>query len=473
MSTLLEKVNSSICKIDSCISSAAAHVVKSATYGRDEAELDYSQKLETISFIKNRLTRYRDTFLTNNCWPNLCSEDPCLNDIDVCSTDFVDMNSTGYFLESGASVLERINYTVYNPDTGKSITMTKADDNGELPSSLVRMRFYEWGTCDNSFVPVSSYIDMPNTFANYFIYVPSEKKYYVIGSDWIIVLDFEFTLLNTYNYGGSRSWRGMTYDETRQEFYLIDNLGQEVDIMDYTTMTITSTTALPAGTPTSYVRPRVAAYKGGGLLIMGWTKVWHMDVATQAVTLVIDGDGTDYYYGTPVLNQDGEIYSLVTDIVNSKINLQKWYVDSSVAFLSGPQIDLDLTFTTSASTPSLKNMIEFDSCGNLYFYAGVGTILTNYELLAFYDKNLVKQYSYTGDFNSYGQESPFSSFYNPSSNKYYIQSSSVTYRMLVFDIDKCTRKKVSIYPEMCTPLTEDDVCDIMNKADKICESICK
>ena len=472
MSQLIDKINSSICKIDSCISSAASKVVKSATYGRNEAELEYSNKLETISFIKNRLTRYRDTFLTKSCWPNLCSEDPCLNDIDVCSTDFVDMNSTGYFLESGASVLERINFTVYNPDTGKSITMTKADDDGQLPSSLVRMRFYEWGTCDNSFTPVSSYIDIPDTFVNYFIYLPSEQKYYVIGSDWIVVLDFEFTLINTYNYGGSRSWRGMAYDETKQEFYLIDNLGQEVDIMDYTTMSITSTTALPSGTPTSYVKPRVAAYKDGGLLIMGWTKVWHMDVSTQAVTLVVDGDGTDYYYGTPVLNQDGEMYSLVTDIVNKKINLQKWYVDSSIAFLSGSQIDLDLEYMYSATTPSLIHMIEFDDCGNLYFFSGPSGYLVDYELVSFYDKNFVKQYSYK-DFNSYGQESPFSSFYNPSSNKYYIQSSSATYRMLVFDIDKCVRKKVSIYPEMCTPLTEDDICDIMNKADKICASICK
>ena len=472
MDNLLSKVNSAICNIDGCLGSAGYNVVKSDTYGRKEKKRKYGSDLTSLSLIKSRLKRYRDVFLTDNCWPPLCNPDPCNQTLSFSCTDFVSGLDTVHWLtDSSGNSAERWGYNSYVPDRGTMISMTKADDDGSFPFDFNRIRFYEWDNCKNTFEPVSGYIDTPDRNNKYFIYLPSEKRYYVFGSDWILVLDENFVSIGTVVYGGSRSWRGMTYDETRKEFYLCDNLGNKLDILNYDMMTITSTTSLPTGTPTTFNRVRVAGYRDGGLILTGWTKVWHLNVDTQAVSLVFDGDGTDYYYGTPKINPNGDMVVLRTDIANNKIELQQWYVDANFAF-PDVVIDLDLSYRYTPTTTALIDTIEYDSCGNMYFVDNASPRLSNSEHIVLYDKNYKKQVFYT-DRYSYGQESPFSNFYNPASNKFYIQSNSPSYEMLVLDIKKETKKKVNIYPDMCTPFTEKSVCDLINVVNKICADICK
>jgi len=83
MGKLVNDINSAICSIDSCIASAGAKVVKSATYGREAKKSKYLSKLSHLDLIKSRLSRYKDTFLTDNCWPTVCNVDPCLQKVSL------------------------------------------------------------------------------------------------------------------------------------------------------------------------------------------------------------------------------------------------------------------------------------------------------------------------------------------------------------------------------------------------------
>lgn len=474
MSDLLSKVNAAICKVDGCLPSAGYNVVKSATYGRDEAEKASKYDLTSLSLIKNRLERYRDVFLTDNCWPSICGDavDNCKQKLSFSGTDFVDGDKNlDWFTVSGSSG-ERWSYNIYNPDRGTMLSMTKVDNDGSFPLEFDRIRFHEWDNCNNTFEPVSGFIDTPDKFNRDPVYLPSEKKYYVVGDDWIMILDENFNVLSTNSYGGSRNWRGFTWDETRKEFYLCDNLGNEIDILDYTTMTITSTTALPVGTPTTFTKVRTAVYRDGGLLLTGWSKAWHMNVDTQAISLIYDDDGTEYYYGTPALDPDGNVVVLRSDIANKTLAIQEWYVDGSFAF-PGVVTDLDLEYTFFASTTALLVTIEYDSCGNMILipHAGGGG-LKDRPVVVLYNNKYEKQDTYT-DFMTYGQETPFSASYNPTTNKVYVFSNSPTWRMTILDIAKKSNKKVDIYPEMCTPFEEKSVCDLIATTEKLCAGICK
>ena len=466
MSSLIDQINSAVCNIDSCITTVSNSYVKSKTYGKESKANDLENKLASLNLIKNRISRYRDVFLTDNCYPSICGYDACLQQTRIPCTDLVQENE---FLRDG-NLLERWLFSAWNPDRGTMISMSGADDDGSLPSTLDRIRFYEWSS-DNISTPVSSYIDVPDVFVRSFFYSEARKEYYAIGPSWIVKLDSNFNVLSTNSYGGSRGYRGIDWSDTNDEIYLIDNSNNSVDIIDMNTMAITSTTSLPSGTSTIFFKPRVAVYKDGGLLVMGWTKVWHMNVSTQAVTLVVDGNATDFYYGAPAIDANGDVKALVSDIQNNKVLVQSWFLNDSAASISGSDVDLELSFLFSPTTPSLIFNIQFDNCNNMYLVINTETPMSNDEKIVIYDKNFKKQDQYESK-GSFGLESSYGATYNKSTGEMFLLANFSTDTMLI--VETCTENgnKVATYPDMCTRFTDNDICLLIEKSDKICSDLC-
>lgn len=464
MGKLINDINSSICNIEACIATIGANVAKSATYGRDEKELAYSKDLSILSLMKSRLERYRDTFLTDACYPATCSFDSCLNRWNVGCDDHVKADD---FLTVDGGFLEVFRFSAYNPDRGTMVSMTGADDDGALPGDLKRVRFLEWDNCKNDYTPISGYIDVPDDDTTSYVYMPSDKRYYVMGDQWIVVLDEDFNVLSTNNYGGSRSWRGFDWDETTKKFYLVDNLNLTIEVLDYTTMTIDSTTSI---TPVTLLRPRDCVYNNGGVLILGHYQVYHFDPATTTLTELIFS-GTDYYYGSPIVDSTGVVRSLRTDRVNNKLELLTWDLDSSTASISGSAVDLELSYKFTPATPSLAAHMTFDNCNNMV--VSISTNLTGDEKITVYDKNFKKQDSWNSVTGYALGDRPYYSGWNLSNNKFFLRADFDPATMLIVDLEKRDGNKVDKYPEMCTPFTEEDICLLIKQADKFCSTCCK
>jgi len=469
MDNLLSKVNSAICNIDSCIASVGAKVVKSATYGREAKKSKYLSKLSHLDLIKSRLSRYKDTFLTDNCWPTVCNVDPCLQKVSVGCIDYV---SNSYFISQDGR-FERWSFSQYNRSLGSMVSMSKADDNGSNPVSYNRFRFYKWDNCTNSVSPISGYIDaVSSSGLEKFFYSEGRDEYFVVGDQWMMKLDSNFGVIDSISYGGNRNWESMCWDDDNEEIYIPDRANNSLDIVSMVDLSLKSTTVLPSGVPVpggGQIDPVDCVYKDGGLLILGGNKAWHLNVSTLTPTLVIDGDGTGYVKGTPVLDNDGVARSISYVISSKKIEVDTWVLNSGTAFVTN-SIDTGMVSQFPQNLVSLVFGIEFDGCNNMYFY-NVDYIERAGKSINFYDKNLKLQDSVSGIFINGGA---YWSLFNKSNNKiYHAFQRSTSSDTVVIDVDKSDGNKVNIYPEMCTPFTEDDICDLITTAGKICSSICK
>lgn len=469
MGKLINDIDSAICNINSCLSSAGSGVIKSATYGRDEKEVSFNSKLSQLSLIKSRLERYKGTFLTDECWPATCSFDPCLQRVSVGCIDYVASNQ---FLDTGARY-ERWDFSQYNRSLGAMVSLSVADDDGSNPVTFSRFRFYKWDNCENKSIPISGYIDSVNSSdLGKFFYSEGRDEYFVIGDQWIMKLDSDFNVLESMSYGGNKNWQSMYWDDGNNEIYLPDRSNQAVDIVDMDDISIKSTTSLPSGVPVpggGQVDPRDCVYKDGGLLVLGGNKAWHLNVSSLVATLVIDGDGTGSVKGTPVIDNDGVARCISYIIDTKRIEIDTWTLTSSSAFVTN-SVDIDIESEFPISLVSLVLGIEFDNCNNMYFY-NVDYVERSGTSVKVYDKNLKYQDLVPGIFVEGGA---YWSFFNFSNNKlYYALQRSTSDNTVVVDIDKRDGNKVDKYPEMCSPWTEEDVCNIISTSKEICASLCK
>lgn len=466
MSDLLHKIESAVCKIDGCVASAGSLKHTSLVYGRDDKAEANEGDLTALLFLKNRLNRHKDVFLTDNCKPALCSFDGCKKRVDIDCDDLVEEPK---FLTTD----ERWRFNQYIPDRGAMISMSKADDDGTAPVSYTRVRFYEWDTCANTTVAVSAYIDVPDVFADKFIYNSTLQRYYVSGPDWIVELDSTFNVLSTNSYGGTRSWRGCDLEESRNELYMVDNAGNEFDIIDLTTMTITSTTLLPQGA-TATEKPRQCRYHEGLVFITGFGKMWTVDPTGVTATLVRDERdlGSNIERGSLVSYPDGTLGILIIDIVTGLYSVEKWNVVSGTPVLSSTN-SLGISYYLGAGgIASLAMFIDVDTCGNT-FISGVSTnqLIDDKSLVVVYDKDFERQDSITKVGGTFGIETSHPGNYDPVSGRYFLISASPDNMQLVLTMRLSDGNKVTVYPNKCQ-LTDDQVCSIINSADKLCNSIC-
>jgi len=399
----------------------------------------------------------------------VCNVDPCLQKVSVGCIDYV---SNSYFISQDGR-FERWSFSQYNRSLGSMVSMSKADDNGSNPVSYNRFRFYKWDNCTNSVSPISGYIDaVSSSGLEKFFYSEGRDEYFVVGDQWMMKLDSNFGVIDSISYGGNRNWESMCWDDDNEEIYIPDRANNSLDIVSMVDLSLKSTTVLPSGVPVpggGQIDPVDCVYKDGGLLILGGNKAWHLNVSTLTPTLVIDGDGTGYVKGTPVLDNDGVARSISYVISSKKIEVDTWVLNSGTAFVTN-SIDTGMVSQFPQNLVSLVFGIEFDGCNNMYFY-NVDYIERAGKSINFYDKNLKLQDSVSGIFINGGA---YWSLFNKSNNKiYHAFQRSTSSDTVVIDVDKSDGNKVNIYPEMCTPFTEDDICDLITTAGKICSSICK
>lgn len=471
MNNLVKDIDSSICSINSCLADYASGFVKSNTFGRDKKANLQKDYVTALNHIKDRLERYKGRILTNECYPATCDFDSCLQGLQIYCDDVVPNDN---FLVYGSTQLEKYFQSYYNIDRGTTISMSIADDDGVSPATYTRVKFYEWDNCENTNTAISDYINIPDADVKNYIYVPETKQYLICGDEWIVKLDENFTVLDSQVYGGSRSWRSFDYDFVRNEIYLVDNTNESLDIVRLSDLTLQSTTVLDQAA-TAVKKPRQCIYFNGLVFISGFEKFWTLDPDTLVNTLRKDETATGIKRGAFVIYPDDRLGVVVVDSTDGVNSLEKWGVSSGFPFVSSTH-DLDLQEEAEiGGEASLTKLIDTDLCGNTYFLSGsrLKDADNSNIVVAIYNKNFVKQDVYTSYNGWLPAETGVSGRFNPSSNKIYFWARYENKSMIILDVKKSDGNKVDLFPEQCNSYSEEEICNLITTASKLCSKVCK
>lgn len=448
------KIETAISKAGTKLALLSAKLITALEYGDEHKIPNLEHDMKLLTMIKRQLAYYVSYNYTNDLRPYKTEYGKSISRdlIDICSNDLLKVSANNSIVGS------RVYHTYFNSENGKMVVMLYGNKNTGTPTVYLNyVAFYEIDPTTNIITKESGNIYTHTSSSSFstdgFVYSRYNNRYYIFSGGTLVSVNsnYEDVLVNLSGTSG-RSWISGDVNNEDKELYLIDSLGYRLDIYNLETGVLDTPVSLTA---TPRVCKYVPEYKK--LFVCGTHNLDIINTISRAVTN-LSNDSTKQRL-SPKINSEGKVV-----IIRNETGTNSTYLEVRNP-MTGAFISEILLSTTVSSVTATTAGFSIDKNDNIYLYT---TNLTN----------SLTVYNSSGDLQL--SKSVITSFWNNtfrtnhngfnlSNNTLYLPKNTFGSDTLVYayKFEYDCDDRVSLVPDPCVTLTEEEVCDFIKKIDVI------
>ena len=450
------KIETAISKAGTKLALLSAKLITALDYGDDNKIPNLEHDMKLLTMIKRQLAYYVSYNYTNDLKPYKTEYGKSISGdlIGLCSDGLLNISENSA-LSSG---LNRVYHTYFNESTGKMVVVLYGYKRTNTPSLYLNyLSFYEIDVDTNIIQKVSGNIYTHTSTSAFspdgIVYSSYSDKYYLFAGGTLVSVDGDYqnALVEISNQSG-RSWVSGDVNNEDKKLYLIDSLGYRVDIYNMETKVLETPISVSA---TPHVCKYVPEYKK--LFVCGTHNLDIINTISRAVAN-LSNDSTKQRL-SPKINSEGKVV-----IIRNETGTNSTYLEVRNP-MTGAFISEILLSTTVSSVTATTAGFSIDKNDNIYLYTtNLTNSLTVYNSLG--DLQLSKSVITSFWNNTFRTNH---NGFNLSNNTLYLPKNTGGSDTLVYayKFEYDCDDRVSLVPDPCVTLTEEEVCDFIKKIDVI------
>lgn len=448
------KIETAISKAGTKLALLSAKLITALDYGDEHKIPNLEHDMKLLTMIKRQLAYYVSYNYTNDLKPYKTEYGKSISGdlIDICSNDLLKVSANNFIVGS------RVYHTYFNSENGKMVVMLYGNKITGTPTVYLNyVAFYEIDPTTNIITKESGNIYTHTSSSSFspdgFVYSSYNNRYYIFAGGTLVSVNsnYEDVLVNLSGTSG-RSWISGDANNEDKELYLIDSLGNRLDIYNLETGVLDTPVSLTA---TPRVCKYVPEYKK--LFVCGTHNLDIINTISRAVTN-LSNDSTKQRL-SPKINSEGKVV-----IIRNETGTNSTYLEVRNP-MTGAFISEILLSTTVSSVTATTAGFSIDKNDNIYLYTtNLTNSLTVYNSLG--DLQLSKSVITSFWNNTFRTNH---NGFNLSNNTLYLPKNTGGSDTLVYayKFEYDCDDRVSLVPDPCVTLTEEEVCDFIKKIDVI------